>query len=326
MVYNDTMGSLGRSLGPAARESERQEKDRQKRAMERSNAKYIHELDSYIRHITGLHHELIAPIDWKGLAGRPAPQPPEIDLQNSQRMRSQLAHHEPGFVEWLMGRGKQTRDALERALHIAKQRNHDDILVQLTPYHRQVAQWEREQATYHGVMQGDDAVLLSVIKSQQTLSKIHKLGRGLGFSVNGGLIHAVLSLHDQSIVPDFHLKYMPSGKLTELKMPREKSMRLYRAYAASATLKVASDLFRLVPADVLVVSCIAPCHVTESAYDEDWPVLSAAFKRDRFEQVDLPNIEALPALSRFKVAEAFHPTHGFGRIAPIIDIPARMAV
>ncbi|MGH1444448.1 MAG: hypothetical protein ACRBBO_00220 [Cognatishimia sp.] len=326
MVWNDTMGSVGRTQGPAARESERKEKDQQRRAMERSNAKDLNELDSYIRHITGLHHETIKVIDWQALAAKPAPLAPEMDLTNSENVRRQLAQHEAGFVEWLMGRGKQTRAALERALDLARSRQHREILAKLAPYHSLVQAWETEQAVCHGVMTGDDGAMLSVIKSQQTLTKIHKLGRGLGFSVQGGIVHAVLSLHKTNIVPDFQFKYMPSGKLTEVKMPREKTMKLYRAYASSAVLKVASDLFRVIPRESVIVSCVAPCHVADSDYDEEWPVLSVRFNRRDVMALPMDRTDPVQAMRLFNVAEAFHPIHGFGRIAPILDIPVRMAI
>lgn len=254
MVYNDTMGSFGRVIRPAVREYEQQEKDRQKRAMERSNAQDLHELESYIRQITGLHHETIDEINW---AAQTKPEAKEI---------------------------------------------------------------------YQQLRAGDDGTLMMVIKSQQTLARIHKLARGLGFTVDNGLVHAILALHNQSIVPDFHLKYMPSGKLTEVKMPREKSLKLYRAYASSAVLKVASDLFRLVPVSNLVVTAIAPCSVADSEYDEDWPVLSANLMREPVMQMDMSHVEPVAALKAFQHSERFHPMHGFGRIIPLRSIPTRMAI
>ncbi len=254
MAYSDTLGSLGRVIRPAAREFERNEKDRQKRALEKSNAQDLEELDSYIRQITGLHRTVIDKIDWAA----------------------------------------QTR-----------------------PETRQI---------YDAMCRGDDAALMQVIKSQQTLSGIHKLGRGLGFTVDKGLVHAVLALHNQSLVPDFHLKNMPSGKLVEVKMPREKSHRIYRAYASSAVLKVASDLMRLVPIGNVVVSAIAPCKVADSEYEEEWPVLSANLLRKSVLKMDMPNVEPVVALKAFQHSERFHQTHGFGRIVPLMSIPARMSL
>ena len=254
MVYNDTMGSLGRTIRPAVREYEQKEKDRQRRAMERSNAQDLNELESYIRQITGLHHEIIDEIHWAA----------------------------------------QTR-----------------------PEAKQV---------YEKMRAGDDGSLMKVIKSHQTLTRIHKLARGLGFSVENGLVHAILALHNRSIVPDFHLKYMPSGKLTEVKMPREKSLKLYRAYASSAVLKVASDLFRLVPTGNIVVTAIAPCSVADSEYDEEWPVLSVNLMRKAVMDMDMPNVEPVAALQAFQHSERFHQTQGFGRIVPLMSIPTRMSI
>ncbi|UZD91621.1 hypothetical protein [Cognatishimia activa] len=254
MVYNDAMGSLGRTIRPAVREYEQKEKDRQKRAMEKSNAQDLNELESYIRQITGLHHEVIDEIQWAA----------------------------------------QTR-----------------------PEAKQV---------YAKLRAGDDGTLMKVVKSQQTLTRIHKLARGLGFSVENGLLHAILALHKQTIVPDFHFKYMPSGKLTEVKMPREKSMKLYQAYASSAVLKVASDIFRLVPVGNVVVTAIAPCRVVDSEYDEEWPVISGNLKRDQVMSLDMPNAEPIAALRAFQHVERFHPTQGFGRIVPLMSIPTRMSI
>lgn len=254
MAYGDTMGSLGRTIRPAVREIEQNEKDRQKRAMEKANAQDLNELESYIRQITGLHHETIEEIHW---AGQTRPEAVEV---------------------------------------------------------------------YEKMRAGDDGALMRVVKSQQTLTRIHKLARGLGFSVENGLVHAILALHNQTIVPDFHLKYMPSGKLTEVKMPREKSLKLYRGYASSAVLKVASDLFRLIPAGNVVVTAIAPCQVADSEYDEEWPVLSANLLRQNVLAMDMPNVDPVAALKIFQHSERFHATQGFGRIIPLMSIPTRMSI
>jgi len=254
VTYNDTMGSFGRTIRPAVREFEQKEKDRQKRAMEQSNAQDVEELESYIRHITGLHHDTIEPIDWAA----------------------------------------QTRP--------------------------------EARALYEKMCQGDDSALMTVIKSQQRLSGIHKLGRGLGFTVEGGQVHAILALHNQSIVPDFHLKYMPSGKLTEVKMPRDKRLRIYRAYASSAVLKVASDLLRLVPVRNVVVSAIAPCRVVHSDFEEEWPVLSVNLLRERILSMDMANIAPVVALQAFQNYERFHQEHVFGRVVTCFSIPARISL
>lgn len=254
MAYNDTMGSLGRTIRPAVREFEQKEKDRQKRAMEKSNAQDLEELESYIRHITGLHHETIDTIDWAA-------------------------------------------------------QSHPDA-----------------RALYQKMCNGDDAALMTVIKGRQRLSSIHKLGRGLGFSVDNGHVHAILSLHNQSIVPDFHLKYMPSGKLTEVKMPREKIHRIYRAYASSAVLKVASDLLRLVPIKNVVVTAIAPCRVVHSEFEEDWPVLSVNLLRKPVLDMVMQSVEPVVCLKAFQQSERFTQEQGFGRVVPLMGIPSRMSL
>ncbi|SHH57768.1 hypothetical protein [Cognatishimia maritima] len=179
---------------------------------------------------------------------------------------------------------------------------------------------------YNQMRSGDDNALMKVIKSQHSLSRIHKLGRGLGFTVENGLVHAILALHNQSIVPDFHFKYMPSGKLAEVKMPREKRLNLYRAYASSAVLKVASDLVRLVPIGNVVVTAIAACDVADSEYEEDWPVLSSNLMRKTVLQMDMPNIDPVAAVGGFQTAERFHPIRGLRRIVPLLSIPARMSI
>lgn len=254
MAYSDTMGSLGRVMRPAVREFEQQEKDRQRRAMEKSNAQDLDELESYIRQITSLHHEIIEKIDWEA---------------------------------------------------------------QSRPEAKQV---------YAQLRAGDDSTLMRVIKSQQKLSAIHKLGRGLGFTVEKGQVHAVLALHKQSIVPDFEFKHMPSGKLVETKMPKETAFRIYRAHASSAMLKVASDLFRLVPTKNIVVTAIAPCSVPDSKYDEDWPVYSVNFLRKHVLQMDMAQVDPVVSVRAFQHVERFQPSQGFGRIIPLMSIPARMAI
>lgn len=269
MAWANSAEALGRRQRPAERENEQNEKDREKSALERSNAKDLDELDSYIENITGLHHTLIDPIDWPAIAAR----------------RPDVA-----------------------------------------PFYGNVQAWQQEQALCQKVMAGDDGTILSIVKREQTLSQIHKLGRGLGFSLHGGAFHAVLTLHDQSIVPDFQFKYMPSGKLTETKMPREKMLKLYRSYVCSASLKVASDLMRLVPSETIVVSSIGHNPAQDADYEEDWPIFSACYKRCDLMRLDLPNTDPVLAHQLFTLNEAFDPLQGHGPITPLQEIPHSMAL
>ncbi len=269
MAWANSAEALGRTQRPADRENERNEKDREKRALERSNAQDLNELESYIEHITGLHHALIDPIDWASVAARRPDQP---------------------------------------------------------PFNGNVQAWQQEQQMCQKVMAKDDGMMLAILKKEQTLTQIHKLGRGLGFSVFGGVVHAVLTLHDQGIVPDFQFKYMPSGKLTETKMPRDKMLKLYRSYVNSASLKVASDILRLIPADEVVVSSIGHNPALDADYEEDWPILSVQYRRSDFMRLDLPNTDPVLAHQIFTLKEAFEPLQGHGPITPLMEIPHSMAL
>lgn len=326
MVWSDTVGSMGDAYRPAAREAERHEKDLQKVALERSNARDIEELETYINQVTSLHHETVDVWDWVEVAKRPKPKADAEEWMKSDAIRQQLTRHDGRFVQWLQGKGHETRAALDRAMEIARTLNQTQLLARLEPYHADFVRWETEQIAAHGLLNGDDTIILSVIRQQQTLSRIHKLGRELGFSVQNGDVHAVLTLHDLSIVPDFQFKYLPSGKLTEVKMPREKMLKLYRAYVASAALKVASDLFALLPHKEVFVSCIGSMFDPATEREEKWPVLSVKYGRERVKLLDMEKTDPVAALKLFEHAETFHPVNGMARVIPILDIPARLAI
>ncbi len=272
MAHNDTLGSFGRGASPSMREAMRMEKDDRKKAMERSNAKDIDELESYIRHITTFHHETIDGIDWEGLLRRS----PGVNRKTSAA-----------------GHGAHVMD---------------------------------EHEAWAAIQAGDDTVIMSIIKSRQTLSHHHKLAKGLGFSVQEGFVHAVANLHSPEIVPEFQFKFTPSGRLTEMKMPKERHMAIYRAYAGSVALKIASDLFKLVPRDKIAVSCVSRCILPGMDQTDDWPVLSVVFGKNKFDLLDMTRTDPVAGLSLFERRERWHPINGFSGIAPLVDIPAGMAI
>jgi hypothetical protein len=81
-----------------------------------------------------------------------------------------------------------------------------------------------------------------------------------------------------------------------------------------------------VPAGNVVVTAIAPCSVADSNYEEEWPVLSANLLRKTVMAMDMPSTDPVAALRTFQHAERFETDHGFGRIVPLMSIPARMSI
>lgn len=256
---------------------------------------------------TSMLHRVVVPfVDWAEVLQRRAPLAPEFDFTNPNDVPRHLTRHKPELIEWLVGRKRPSREKLDAALEFARAQSQDTLLNQLSEYQARFDVWEEEQELAKRVLERDPKALLAGFDRFQTLTSMTLLGQQLRLSWHGDMLHAVLNLHNAQSLPMFKGETQPN----------------IRAHVASATLKVASDIFRTLPVSELTVSCVKGVDAQNVKGDPNWAILSVQFDRDAFLALDMDTVYPVAEISRFQAVEKFSVVRGYDRITPLAEIAA----
>lgn len=100
-------------------------------------------------------------------------------------------------------------------------------------------------------------------------------------------------------------------------MPVGQFNELYQDYVASVALKVAGDMFQILPLQEVYVTCEAEMLNSMTGHKESTPILSVQFVRRTFERLNLKSIDPSDSMSNFNHVMSFSKTKGFSAIRPL---------
>ena len=178
--------------------------------------------------------------------------------------------------------------------------------------------WENETGLAKRLLTGDILAAQEVLQELQELVDQDLIGDEIRFQITEEFIHAILSVHNDDIIPKVRKKLRASGTLSETKMPVGEFNELYQDYVASVALKVAGDLFHILPNDIVHVTCVVSMLNTKTGHMESTPILSTQFMRKTFKDLNLEAVDPSDSMNNFVHKMNFKRTKGFSAIEPLL--------
>lgn len=318
---NSTMGWRGtlRSVGAAVRAAERDAQRRHKAALKEQMisdaADAVDSWENYIDELLTVHVNLADEIDWNAIANTPKPSEPV--RKNDSEAKAKLESYKPSFMDKMFGQAEKKRVRLQDILAGAPEKDDETYRKAMANYEAALAEWKADTELAHKLVAGEADAIRQVIEEFQSLSKESLIGSALNFRMSEGRIHAVVQVHTDEIIPSFRRKQLASGKLSESKMPVGQFNELYQDYVCSVALKVAGDLFRILPQTEVFVTCESEMLDTATGHKKPTPVLSVQFVQETFMRLNLESIDPSDSMSNFNHNMRFAKTKGFAPIEPL---------
>lgn len=151
----------------------------------------------------------------------------------------------------------------------------------------------------NGILNGDIDTYYKVINDVNPLDDLITYGSEFEFGTDDPRMIAV----------HFHVN---SGKVLgeAKKLPKAEYNDLWQDYVCACALRIARDMFALLPVRHIVVDA------------RDWlkEILSVDFTRQEFEQLDFENIDASDTIEMFNHRMEFSLQNGFSSITPLDDV------
>lgn len=319
MGWRGAVRSIGAAVRAAERDAIRRQKAELKAAIATDAADAVAALEHFQQSLVSIHTKLADPIDWSAMAAAPKPVEPRLSDEHARNARNALANFQPSIFDIFKGGSKKLRAQLEAAVARAPAEDQVAFEVARQAYVDALREWEADTALARNLIAGDVAATKSVLEEMQAgLQGDGYIGTRITYHIERGYLLATPVVHGVDVIPAYRRKQLASGRLSQTKRPIGEFNELYQDYVASVALKVAGDVFRILPIAEVYVTCETEMLNPSTGLMENTPILSVQFVRPTFERLNLTQIDPSNALINFRHAMAFKRAQGMSRIEPLV--------
>lgn len=316
MGWKGTMRSVGAAMRAAERDAQRRHTSALKAQLVADAQAAVTDWETYIDELLTIHVNLADEFDWNALAAKQEPGKPVKKTVHEAKAKEALSSFKPGVMDKLLGATGKKRAGFESNLAMAPELDERDYRQDIKHYEEALAEWKSDTDLARRLIAGENDAVLQVIREYQSMSEESLIGQSVKFTVDGQYIHAAALVHSDEIIPSTRRKQLASGKLSETKMPAGQFNELYQDYVCSVALKIAGDLFRMLPQQEIYVTCETEMLDTATGYKKSTPILSVQFVQQTFMALNLRSIDPSDSMANFNHRMSFNKTRGFAPVEP----------
>lgn len=312
-----------RTIGAACRAAERDAK-RRRRELEREQKQYekmleleqaAHEVEvysNYIDLIQSVHKECSDRVDWVSLADAPEPEKPTRQRKREEKARATEENYTPGFIDRLFNLEEKKRKKLAELVEIAIEEDEVECKQNQVKYKQEYKEWGETVQLARLILSGDPKSKIQAISEFDPFSEIGELGSTLSFEIlENSMLEAKMKVHSTDVIPKEVKKLLKSGRLSVKEMSKGQFNELYQDYVCSCILRVANELFSLLPDNLVVVTATDNLLNSKTGHLEDSPILSVLVSRETIKSLNMDYIDPSDSMSNFVHNMSFKRTKGF---------------
>lgn len=325
MGWKGTVRSLGAAVRAAERDSKRRQKELERqqkqynKMQEREQAAYeVDVFDNHIDVIQSIHKECSDRINWSDIAISDQPKEPSRGRVNEQKAQNESNSYKPSIIDRLLNREVKKRALLEQNITNALEADEVHHQERLADWGKSVTEWKESIKIANALLQGDNSAKLESIEMLQPFSEVSNLGSKLSVSVfDNGLVETTIHVHGSKIVPNKAKSLLQNGKLSVKNMPKGRFNEIYQDYVCSCTLRVANELFSVLPDTRVIVTAVDELLNSKTGHLDKTPILSVLVSRSTFDSLNLETIDPSDSMENFVHNMSFKKTKGFDSVERI---------
>ncbi|MCQ6280843.1 DUF4236 domain-containing protein [Bacillus sp. EB600] len=309
--YSTTSGSRSYKTPAYQRRSELARLQREQRKLQEQEyarlqvTLYENKLDQ----IRSIHQECDDPVDWKEVYRRLAPFKNGQEGPNTKAAREQLESYQPSVMERIFN--KTEAKLQELAQEVEKAKAKDAELWN---------SWKHMHTVAEKILKRDMDSYLEVIQEYTPLDDLVEFGSGFEFGTdNPNIMQVSFEVNALNVIPNKALSLTKTGKLSEKPLSKTAYYDLYQDYVCSCALRIARDLFALLPVYYVFVHAYEEVINTATGHKQEQAILSVKFDRPMLNRLNFENLDPSDALVNFPHKMKFKKTSGFEDIGTVLD-------
>lgn len=162
------------------------------------------------------------------------------------------------------------------------------------------------------VLAGDIDTYYKVIEEVEPFEAL--LGFGSEFEIGTDDPEAMeveFNIKAADVMPSSKVELNAKGQAVEKELTKTEYYEIYQDYVCSVSIRLARDIFALLPVKKVLVNAVDVELNTATGNDEEVTYLSVLFDRDTFEKINLDKIDPSDSLDNFEYNMKFAKTTGF---------------
>lgn len=294
------------------RELERQQKEQERMAELQRAAYEVERYENYIQVLVSVHTECGPKVDWHSIASSVEPQQPLRSNARETEARRAEATYKPGLLDRLLKREEVKR--AELATEVERARLADDAAHQraLDSWRQEIQECKKSKELAARVLALEPKGLIEAIEEIDPFSDVSELGTGINFrTADSGFLEAIITVHSDSVVPKESKSLLKSGRLSVKQMPKGKFNELFQDYVCGCVLRVANELFALLPIEAVIVTAEDTLLNSATGHLEETPIVSALIPRASMARLNLEHLDPSDSMDNFVHRMNFKKTKGF---------------
>ncbi len=283
------------------REAQRRQRELERRAKEQAKLSAIEqarlEVETYenrLEVLLSVHRQQGEIWDWHAIVAALAPVCPQRLSNHEFRARQQSAIL---AVADLHPSQEEDRDA---TVEQARLRDEEEFQTALQTYTEEKVEWEKMKSLARGILAGEHKAYIEALVDLNPFGEIADLGSSIQFTVhNARLLGCVLKVNGQQAIPSDVKSLTATGKVSVKTMPKARFHEIYQDYVCGCVLRVAREVFALLPVEALLVTASADTLDPRTGQIVEQPVLSAAILRTVAARLDFDRLDPSEAIENF---------------------------
>lgn len=267
----------------------------------------VEEFENKIDMIQSIHKECDDEVNWLDIKNTP---PPFTNGQKGPKERDaeqKVDQYKPTFFSKLFKQDEKKRQQLITNIETAKSEDEQDYF-----------EWEKLVDTANKVVAGDIDTYFSVIEEFAPLDDLTEFGSGFEFFMDEHhFMEVEFNVHTEKVVPTQMKSLTKTGKLSVKDMPKTKYYDIQQDYVCSSIIRIARDLFALLPLDYVYVHAFDEQLNTSTGHTEQVVVLSVKIEKSIINTLNFETIDCSDAMINFEHNMKFKKTKGFEAVAKI---------
>lgn len=301
LTYKQRIKELETSRRRSEREEQKRQKELQRRAKESAKLTALEqarlEVETYentIDLLLSVHKDCGEVWDWRALASVPPP------MQPARQAHAEFKARRTAIALSVRGEPLKIREQAQVILDKAHRDDESELREATDAYHSDLAEWEHMKALAMRILNNDGDGFIEALQECSPLSEIGHLGSSMVFTAHGSqMMECLLRVNGTQAIPAEAKTLTAAGKVSVKRMPKTRFQEIYQDYVCGCALRVAREVFALLPIKMLIVTAIVKSVDPKSGADGEIPVLSVAFPRERVQQLFYPKLDPSDAMDNF---------------------------
>jgi len=251
--------------------------------------------------VKSIHKECDDEVDWSSIAiSNPPFQLGEIGPKENEAIHN-YQNYKPKFFERLFKKEEKIYAELNRKIEEARAEDHKDYVA-----------WEELVDLAKKVLTGDIDTYFRVLEEMEPLADLAEFGSGFEFSTdNPSYMEVEFDVHSDKLIPKEEKKLTKTGKLSTKQMTKTRYYELQQDYVCSCILRIARDLFAILPLDTVIIHAFDESLNTETGHEERILIVSVKIERAILNSLNLDYIDCSDSMNNFPHNMKFLKTKGF---------------